>query len=274
MGLIVRVKGVDWSGKGFPLISGFVSVDNLLGAYDFRPRANRLQDVSGRGLSAVPYRNLLNNTPLVQDSTVLQDTANGLGLIVRNGALDFKIPNRTLPIGGSVRFTTMVVGGYSGIPFDTGQPASNATICSLADMGNGVSSADFPPVIQQFATDTTLGGRLRGVNSSSNIGAVAPLGIKSCLFLTFDGTKFTYRNMTTGQVVEKTAAELGVTAGSLVPSSRAPTLVSGNYFVGNSALIGLYPELYQVAQWDKVLTIAEMDSQYQSSKLLFSDVGI
>lgn len=273
MGLIVRVKGVDWSGKGFPLINGFVSAGNLRGAYDFRPRDNRLHDVSVHGLVAIPYRNSLNNTALFQDPTVLQDTDNGLGVIVRNGALDFKIPNLTLPIGGSVRFTTMVVGGYSGLPFDAGQPASNASLCNLADMGNGVGATDVPPVIQQNSPDTTLGARIRSA-AASNIGAPAPLGQKSCLFLSFDGNKFTYRNMTTGAVVEKTAAELGIVASSLIPSFRCPTLVAGNYYVGATAIIGLYPELYQVAQWDKVLTLAEMESQYQSSKLLFTEVGI
>lgn len=274
MGLIISVAGVDWSGRGLPLVKGFVAPESLLGAFDFRPRTNRLSDLSGKGYVAVPYRNKLDNTALVVDQTVLQDTANGLGVIVRNGSLDFKVPNRVLPIGGSVRFTMMVVGGYSGLPFDAGQPVNNAAICNLADMGNGVTSGFVPPVIQQNSADTTLGARVRG-NQASNIGAAAPLGQKSCLFLSFDGTKFTYRNMTTGSIVVKTAEELGVAAGtSLTPSIRCPTLVAGNYYVGATAIIGLYPELYQVAQWDKVLTESEMQDQYASSKVLFAAVGI
>lgn len=274
MGLIIRVAGVDWSGRGLPLAKGFVVPESLLGAFDFRPRTNRFTDLSGKGYIAVPYRNKLDNTALVADQAVLQDTSNGLGVIVRNGSLDFKIPNRVLPIGGAVRFTTMIVGGYSGLPFDEGQPVNNATICNLADMGNGVTSGFVPPVIQQYTADTTLGARVRGTQAS-NIGAPAPLGQKSCLFVSFDGDKFTYRNMTTGSVVVKTAEELGLAAGtSLTPSIRCPTLVAGNYYVGATAVIGLYPELYQVAQWDKVLTESEMQDQYASSKVLFAAVGI
>lgn len=273
MGLIIRVSGVDWSGKGFPLAKGFVAPANLIGAFDLRPRANRLADVSGNGLVAVPLRNRLDNTALTEDPTVLQETGNGLGVIVRNGALDFKIPNRALPIGGNVRFTTMIVGGYSGLPFDTGQPANNATISNLADMGNGVGAGDVPPVIQQYRVDTSLGARIR-TSAASNIGAPAALGQKTCFFLTFDGNKFSYRNMTNGALVEKTAAELGIVASILPPAARTPTLVSGNYFVGATAIIGLYPELYQVAQWDKVLTLQEMQDQYAASKSVFGAVGI
>lgn len=273
MGLIIRVSGVDWSGKGYPLAKAFIASESLLGAFDFRNRTNRLVDVSGRGFVAVPYRNRLDNTALVPDATVLENTANGLGLIVRNGALDLKVPNRTLTIGGNVKFTTLVVGGYSGLPFDTGQPASNATICNIVDLGNGATATDMPPMIQQYRVDATLGGRLRAP-AVSNIGAVAGLGQKSCFFLSFDGNKFSYRNMTTGALVEKTAAELGITSPTLVPRINVPTMMSGNYTVGATALIGLYPELYQVAQWDRVLTIEEMQNQYESSKALFSIVGI
>ena len=73
----------------------------------------------------------------------------------------------------------------------------------------------------------------------------------------------------------KTAEELGLAVGSnLNPSGRCPTLMAGNYYVGATAIIGLYPELYQVAQWDKVLTESEMQDQYASSKVLFAAVGI
>lgn len=273
MGLNIQVPGVDWSGKGFPLARAFVAESDLIAAFDFRPRTNRLSEVFGKPFTAVPLRNALNNTALTVDATVLENTGNGLGIIVRNGALDMKVPNRTLPIGGSVRFTMMIVGGYSGIPFDTGQPASNASICNLSDMGNGVSNGDVPPALQQNVPDTTLGARLRS-NTSSNIGAAAAVGQKSCFFVTFDGTKFIYRNMTTGSLVEKTATELGIVASSLPPSGRAPTLVAGNYFVGTTAIIGLYPELYQVAQWSRVLTLAEMQTQYGSSKAIFSAAGV
>lgn len=273
MGLIIRVSGVDWSGKGFPLAKGFVAQDALRGAFDFRPRANRLSEVTGKGFVAVAYRNKLDNTALVADPTVLQDTANGLGLIVRNGALDFKIPNLAIPIGGNVRFTMMIVGGYSGIPFDTGQPANNATICNLADMGNGVTPADVPPVLQQYLVDGSLGARIRA-NAASNIGAPAGVGQKTCFFVTYDGVKFSYRNMTTGSVVDKTPAELGIVASTLTPAARTPNLIAGNYFVGTTAIIGHYPELYQVAQWNRVLTLAEMKDQYGASKAVFSSVGI
>lgn len=273
MGLIIRVDGVDWSGKGFPLAKGFVAPESLRGAFDLRPRTGRLKDVSGNGFVAVPYRNKLDNTVLLEDPTVLQDTANGLGLIVRNGALDFKIPNLALPIGGTVHFTTMIVGGYSGIPFDTGQPANNAIIANLADMGNGASAGDVPPVLQQYRVDTSLGARIRA-NAASNIGSPAALGQKSCFFLTFDGTKFTYRNMTTGSLVEKTPADLGIVASVLTPAAITPTMVAGNYVKGTTAIIGLYPELYQVAQWNKVLSLTEMQDQYSASKAVFSAVGI
>ena len=59
-----------------------------------------------------------------------------------------------------------------------------------------------------------------------------------------------------------------------LPSGRTPRLVSGNYFVGETAVLGLYPELYQVARWNRVLTEAEMVDQYASSKALFAKAGI
>lgn len=275
MGLIIRVKGADWSGKGFPLVRGFLAENNLRAAFDFRPRAGQLEDVSGKGYKAIAYRNPVNNNPLVADPTVVEQTSNGLGIIIRNGCLDYGVPNLALPLNGNVHFTMMIVGGYSGLPFDEGQPQAPAMaiVCNLADMGNGVSAGEVPPVLQQYRVDSTLGARIK-VAALSNIGAVATLGRKTCFFLTYDGLKFVYKNMTTGAVVTKTNADLGLTVQTLTPAVRCPNLVSGNYHVGTSAIIGLYPELYQVAQWDKVLSAEEMQQQYAASKIIFAAVGV
>lgn len=273
MGLIIRAKGVDWSNKGFPLVSGFVALSNLEAGYDFRPRTKRLHEVSGKGIVAIPYRNLLNSGSLVADDTVLENTQNGLGVIVRNGGLDYGIANKTYTVGGADAFTLMIVGGYSGLPFDPGQPANNAVICNLVDMGNGVTDVAGPPMIQQYKTDLTLGGRITS-SYASNIGSAESLGRKTCMFITYDGAKFTYINKTTGAVVVKTNAELSLVAGPLAPHARCKNLFSGNYYKGVTAIIGLYPELYQVARWNKVLSSIEMQDQYASSKALFSAVGI
>lgn len=272
MGMIIRVKGVDWSGKGFPLAGGFAAQGNLELGFDFRPRADRLTEATGKGFLVTPYRNTLDGS-VIADSTVIQNTNNGLGIIVRNGFIDYGVANKTYTVGGSTAFTMMVVGGYSGLPFDSGQAAANATICNLVDMGNGVNNTASPPMLQQYATDLTLGGRVTA-SFSSNIGAAEMLGRKTCLFVSYDGTKFTYTNKTTGAVVVKTNAELGLVSGPLAPHIRALNMVSGNYYKGATALIGLYPELYQVARWNKVLTAAEMQDQYNSSKLLFAKAGI
>lgn len=270
--MIIRAKDADWSGKGFPLLTGFVAMDNLEAGFDLRPRTNRLQEVSGKGYVGRAYRNQLNNAELQPDNTVLENTANGLGLIVRNGSLDWGIPNKPLIVGGTDAFTMMVVGGYSGMPFDAGQPANNAIICNLADMGNGAAGTLRPVMLQQHNAGT-LGGRIES-NYASNLGSAESLGRKSCFFLSYDGKKFTYTNKTTGAIVTKTNAELGLANGTLPISSRAPHLVSGNYYVGTTAIIGLYPELYQLARWNRVLTDQEMQNQYASSKVLFSKVGI
>lgn len=273
MGLIIEVTGADWSGRGYPLANGFVANDNLLAGFDFRLRNDRLTDVSGRGFTATPYRNNINGAALVEDATVLENASGGQGIIVRNGMLDLKLSNREFPVNGSTHFTTMIVGGYSGIPFDSGQPGGTPIICNLVDMGNGVSAGDSPPVLQQYRVDTSLGARIRAT-AASNIGAAAGLGIKTCFFVTYDGLKVTYKNMSTGALVERTNAQLGIVGTSLKPAANCPTLRSGNYLVGTSAAIGLYPELYQVAQWDKVLTADEMQAQYLSSKSLFPSIGI
>lgn len=276
MSVIIRVKGVDWSGKGFPLVSGFVALANLEAAFDFRPRADRLNDVSGKGFVAVPYRNLLlSNAALVADDTVLENTANGLGLIVRNGALDYGLPNKPYAVGGTDGFTMMIVGGYSGIPFDADQPVQNATISNLVDLGNGVTSSESPPMIQQYVPNGTLGARVKS-GATSNIGEQVSTGKKSCFFLSYDGKKFVYTNKTTGAVITKTNADLGIVGSTLAVDVRCPRLISGNYFVGGaaSAIVGLYPELYQVAKWNKVLSASEMKDQYASSKALFPTVGI
>lgn len=276
MSVIIRVKGVDWSGKGFPLVSGFVALANIEAAFDFRPREDRLRDVSGKGFVAAPYRNpLLSNAPLVPDDTVIENTANGLGLIVRNGALDYGLPNKPYALGGAAAFTMMIVGGYSGIPFDANQPVQNATICNLVDLGNGVTSSESPPMLQQYMTNGTLGGRVKS-GATSNIGETTPTGKKSCFFLSYDGQKFVYTNKTTGVVVTKTNADLGLVGSALAVDVRCPRMVSGNYFTAGapSAIVGLYPELYQVAKWNKVLSASEMQAQYASSKVLFPTVGI
>lgn len=275
MGLVIRIKGADWSGKGYPLVRGFTAEESLVAGFDFRLRDDFLNDVSGHGFKAIAYRNAVNNTPLVADPSVLERTANGLGIVVRNGCLDFGVPNRALAVGGAVHFTMLIVGGYSGLPFDSGQAQApaGATICNLADMGNGLTAGEVPPVLQQYRVDSTLGARVKA-SAVSNIGAAATLGRKTCFFLTYDGLKFVYKNMTTGAIVTKTNQDLGLTVQTLTPSTRCPTLVSGNYFVGTSAIIGLYPELYQVAQWNRVLTETEMQEQYAASKIIFSAVGV
>jgi hypothetical protein len=272
MGMIIRVKGVNWSGKGFPLANGFIAQANLEAAFDFRPRVDRLTEASGKGFVAIPYLNKLDGT-VSADPAVIQNTANGLGLIVKNGFLDFGIANKTYVAGGAAAFTMMVVGGYSGQAFEAGQPANNAVICNLVDMGNGVTNAPSLPMLQQYQTDGTLGARVTS-SYASNIGAAEVSGKKTCFFLSYDGAKFTYTNKTTGAVVVKTNAELGIVDGPLVPHARVQNLASGNYYKGTTAVIGLYPELYQLARWNKVLSPAEMQDQYNSSRLLFSKVGI
>jgi len=158
------------------------------------------------------------------------------------------------------------------MPFDAGQPASNAIICNLADMGNGASGTLGHAMIQQHNAGT-LGARIESAYVS-NVGSTESLGRKSCFFLSYDGKKFTYTNKTTGAIVTKTNADLGMANGSRPISGRVPRLVSGNYYVGATAIVGLYPELYQLARWNRVLTDQEMQNQYASSRGLFSKVGI
>ena len=276
MSLFFRCKGVDWSGKGFPLVGGFVAMASIAAAFDFRPREGRLNEVTGKGFVATPYRNkLLSNTALVADASVIAESSNGLGIVVRNGALDYGLANRPYSVGGSEGFTAMVVGGYSGLPFDADQVVQNATICNLVDMGNGVTNSETMPMLQQHVSGGTLGARVK-TGTIANIGEVAATGKKSCFFLTYDGLKFVYTNKTTGAVVTKTNADLGLTGSALAVHGMSPRLISGNSYTGGvpSAITGLYPELYQLAKWNKVLSAAEMQAQYDSSKLLFAAAGI
>ncbi|MNC58909.1 hypothetical protein D3C75_1086770 [compost metagenome] len=130
-------------------------------------------------------------------------------------------------------------------------------------------------MVQQYVTNGTLGGRVKS-GATSNIGEVVASGKKSCFFLSYDGLKFTYTNMTTGTVTVKTNADLNILGATLTPDAKCPMLISGNYYVAGAptAVAGLYPELYQLAKWNKVLSDSEMQAQYASSKALFAAVGI
>lgn len=271
MATVMKLIGANFSGRGLPNIAPFIEMDDLNYAYDFRDKS--LTDYTGNTTLRALKNDINGNEKLVEDSSIVSPSVDGLGIVVDMGVLELNQLIKTIPLGGAEQFTIMVVGGYSGVPFNPDDiSGSNPTICSLYDYGTGISSSGFsievtPPLV-------TAGSRIEdgvaGLNTNLQ-SAIEPV----CLFLTFDGNSWSLVNKTNGTTQTKTNAELNISSNPLVVSTAYSNKVKlGGHFHGSSTLAALAPVLYQSAKWLKVLTPDEIEEQYNRTKATFGVIGI
>lgn len=269
---IYTLKGADFSGQGLPNINPFVAQNEALYAYDFRARANRLNDLTGKRADLAPKRNdIVAGILRVPDPTIVFDHDNGAGIRLELGFLETDIPLQPIPIDGSVKFTVMVVGGWSGVEVPPEKIVTTPTVSSLHDYGTGIgSTSGFS--IDDNKSNKLVGGRVKA--GTTNMTTAKDVNTRKCvLFMTYDGATWTFYNKTMGLTVTKTNAEMGIVAPIPVHTSIVTHSTVGHYH-NSSTLTMCYPAMYQMAKWGRVLTQAEMDEQYSRSKLAFPSIGI
>lgn len=273
MSMIIRVPGVDWSGKGFPNISPFVAAEDLDFGYDFASRSNRLKDISGNHADLVPYRHdIAGGVIRTQDASIVVDDSDGLGILVELGYLLTDIPMPTIPINGTMQFTVMVAGGYSGVPFPAAKVAvSNPSIAAMIDFGTGVAASGFD--LEVSTSEGKWGSRIKSAAIGDKGSAVSPISRKCVGFLTFDGSSWVMHNKTLGSTISKSNADLGITS-SLVPNTTHVNKVVIGHYHSTITASALYPSLYQVAKWNRVLTADEIAEQYERTKANKPGVGL
>ncbi len=269
---VYTLKNADFSGQGLPSIFPFVAQAEAEFAYDFRTRANRLNDLTGRHADLVPKRqDIVGGVTRTVDPTIIADQDSGAGIRLELGYLETDITCPTIPIDGSVQFSVLVVGGYSGVAFPAEKIAVTApALANLLDYGTGISASSF--CFDDEPVTPLIGNRIKsgGFVNASNKGTSAK---KCVMLLTFNGTTWTLHNKTLGTVVAKTNTELGI-SGPLAPSTAHVTKVVSGHYHSSSTLAARYPALYQLARWNRVLTQAEIDRQYDFTKAAFPAIGI
>lgn len=271
MTMIIRIPGVDWSGKGFPQIEPFVGSDAIEFGYDFASGSARLKDLTGKHADLVPYRqDIVGGITRTVDPTVVTDASSGLGINVELGYLLTDVALAAIPIDGSVQFTIMVVGGYSGIAFPEDKIAGGgAGISNLYDNGTSITATGFR--IQS----TLVGAHGTTIKSSAAVmsDAISPNSKKTLSFLTFDGANWSFVNKTLGTSYSKTNAELGISGTLGVNTGHVNKVAMGHYH-SSSTLAAAYPTLYQTAKWNRVLTASEMNEQYARTKARKPGIGL
>lgn len=273
MTMIIRVPGVDWAGKGFPNISPFVALSDLEFGFDFLNRSNRLQDLAGKHADLAPYRqDIAGGITRTLDTTVVVDESNGLGIRVELGYLLTDISMPTIPIDGSMQFTVMVVGGYSGVVFPPAKVAGlGAGIAGLIDFGTGVTSSSFD--LEAAVGEGKWGARIKSAAIGNQGNTISQTSKKCVGFLTFNGTTWTLYNKTLGTTISKTNTDLGISA-ALVPNTAHVNKVVMGHYHSTSTISALYPSLYQVAKWNRVLSASEITEQYARTQANKPGLGL
>lgn len=255
MSTIIRVKGVDWSDKGFPNISPFVARSDLEFGYDLAARISLLSDISGNEHTLTPYKNDITAGIHGIDPAINVGIDDGQGVRVELGYLLNSKPISSIPINGSVQFTVMVFGGKSPVAFPpdkvSGSPPARA---GLFDYGSRVT----PNGLSIEATDSSAEVRIK--SSSPRLTVAASPGGRSLIFLTYDGDRWTLRNGVTGESDSKTNADMGITAPIALTANPLPGAAIGHTH-GSSTLNAFYPSIYQVAMWNRPLSEAEISEQ-------------
>lgn len=269
MATVYTLQNADFSTADLPNINPFINKTTLDFAFDFRKRANRLNDINAKHADLVPKRNdIVLNQKSIVDATIVKDADNGLGITLELGYLETDVPTANIPIDGSSKFSIMVVGGYSGTPFPPSKILGGAaSIANLYDYGTGVSNKGF--AIE--ATKSVVGGRIKA--HSTNLYDAIVTARKCFIVLTYDGTIWTLHNKTLGTKQTKTNTQLGISSAIVADKTYVSNLVFGHYHTANTGA-ALYPSLYQVARWTSVLTDAEIEQQYKLSKNALAGLDI
>lgn len=278
MTTVFRLLGADFSGKGLPNVFPFVGRADLEYGFDFRSRANRLIDLADKHTITPKRVDQVGGVINVTDPTIITDADGGLGINVELGYLQCSLPIAAIPVDGSKRFTFMVVGGYSGIPFPAGKVSGSApNTAILLDYGCYVSNTGF--AIEKSGLATAGSQQARVESSSANL-IISPYGSasqKTASFLTFDGTNWKLVNKTLGLSAAGTNSSLSVAGNPIAVSSAGYTngqLSLGGHLHPTTTVFGGTPTLFQQAMWNRVLTDAEIEQQYQATKQAFSYVGV
>lgn len=255
MSTIIRVKGVDWSSKGFPNISPFVARSDLEFGYDLAARSSLLSDLSGNGHALTPYKNDIAAGIHGIDPAITVGIGGGQGVQVELGYLLHSKPLAPIPIDGSVQFTVMVIGGKSPAEFPPDKVDGSAPQkAGLFDYGSMVTYNGY----SIETTDTSVSAR---INSASPVLTVAASpGGRSLIFLAYDGDRWTLRNGVTGESASKTNAQMGITAPIPMSGVARPGAAIGHTHPATT-LHAFYPSLYQVAKWNRPLSEAEISEQ-------------
>lgn len=260
---VYTLQNANFSGQGLPNIFPFVAQLEAEYAYDFRARANRLADITGRHADLAPYRNdIVGGQIKVPDPSVVVDQDAGAGIRIELGYLQTDVPTAAIPIGGAVKFSLLIVGGYSGLKPTAGKLNSASEAAVLFDYGSMVSTSGFA----LEANSGAMGARVK----SGNFVLSSPVSqaTKKCFqILTFDGGTWTLHNKTLGTKIAKTNAELGIVAN--IPVSGLSTREIIGHANPASTLYSMYPALYQLAKWSRVLSQVEIDQQYEKTRFNF-----
>lgn len=263
--LSLVLQGADFSGA-IPSEELFLRKSNIEFGWDFRN--GNLSDITGLSGDLLPYRMVraggATTGTATPDPTIITSVQDGMGIRVSNGGLRSSIPMKTIKIDGSMKFTVMIVAGYSGTNNGGGY-------CQFLELGNGFDAADKPPVFQHL--NSKVGMRLRDA-ATTNVGStVSPTTKPTCYFVTFDGSNWKYVNKTDNVTVTTTNAELGIVA-DLVPKAGVSGLT--HVYMGDqnpaSLLSASNPDLFSIAKWDVQLSDAEIDDQYQKIKGAFNNL--
>lgn len=276
MSSVFRLTGADFTGRGLPNIFPFVAKADLEYAFDFRNRSTRLSDLTGKHIitpkRVEPVAGILN----VTDPTVVTTAADGLGINVEMGYLQLNLPLASIPVNGSKQFTIMVVGGWSGIAVPPAKLNANAGTVILFDYGSHITDNGFAIESTGTSTSTAVNVRIES-GSSGMIAPTTPVTKKNVTFLTFDGTNWRFICKTQGLTYSGTNTSLGITGNPITinPGNYSNGMVSlGGQVHQTTTIFGATPTLYQHGMWNRVLTDAEIESQYQQTKLNFAAVGV
>lgn len=257
MAIVIKLKGVDWTGKGFSNINTFVAKESLIYGFDFKNRVDKYEDVTGNH-TVTPYSNDGEGGVVEPNPLVAQPTADGLGVIVQDGVLVSSYDTPTIS-SSSEPFTVMVVGADSGINSANTGVILFALGYAINNRGVTITRVSSGNTMVQIESST---GNLNP--NPNTISKTQP----SVSFLTYDGvSNWTYTDMTVNGTAVGTNLSLEVTD----PMIQSDPLGLGKVALGgnvrnNTKLYGNNPVIYQQAMWSKVLTTDEMYDQYLSTK--------
>ncbi|KZL04533.1 hypothetical protein PsAD2_04616 [Pseudovibrio axinellae] len=259
---VFTLPHADFTGQGLPTLFPFVERADLEFSYDFRARADRLECIDGDRAALVPYRNDIVAGVYEVDPSIILPASSGDGIRIELGCLltDYECP--TIPIDGSMQFSVLVVGGFSGVEFPADKiSGSTPSNVNFLDFGSGGGPNS---VILNDHSNGDVGARIDA--AAINVGSEkSSLAQKVFMILTFDGSNWTVHNKTLGTIVTRSNAELGITEALEPLTTQSTTLAIGHYSAANTSQ-AKFPDMYQLAMWRRVLNDSEITAQYVLSK--------